>query len=249
MPEAWGQKRQSPYGGKRAPYGVASGASNYIDRLSWAYAYECQDVSGMNWPPAGDGVTLTALSSGTTGINTGAWSNLPARMQNQGFRVGISSYGNDNFDFSSSDFHYRGLLDIEAGSANGNRIWRYIVSGVRLAEIRLISDTNIQFTVRNDASGGIFTGSFSGGGAPTGALFIDWWVSGASMGLYVNGVNYSPSDHTGAVSFHNGADTLTLLGDTVVPSLSVFHGWQFDRTITLAAHRIDAEEAGLYTPP
>lgn len=239
VPIAWGGRTQA--------WGLAGGERNFIDRLVYDVAYEGQDVSGANWAPAGSGVTLVAQGTNpTTGVSTAGWSNLPDRLVNQAIQPGSAEFQNDLFDWENNDFHFRCLVDLNDAAANGERLIRYLVSGVRVAEIRLVSDVNISFTVRNDSDGGLFTGIASGGGFPLGPLLIDWVVSGVSMNIFVNGVDYGPADHPGPVNFTNGADTLTVMGPNVLAGSTVpFMGWRWGQTISLADHQDDVTEAGL----
>lgn len=241
---AW-QNQKVAWGGKRSPWGlVIGGASNAIDRLSYDVSYECQDVSGTNWPSADTGPTLTTASAATTGQSTSGWSGLPARMVDEGVDPGTEGYDTTTFDWSDSDFHMRLLVDPNSPTS-GSWFMRYVVSGTRLAEIRQIG-ANMTFTVRNDASGGIYTGTASG--IPTTAMLIDWVVSGASMSIFINGTDHSPADHTGAVSFHNGPDTIELMGlggGSPANGVYVFYGWRFGQTITLGDHQTDSTDLGL----
>ena len=221
---------------------------NIIDRYTWDTSYECQDVSGTNWAPADVGVTLTTTVTPTTGVSTAPLTNLPSRMVNQGVSPATDYWQNALFDWQADNFHFRAILDLDNTVVNGDRIFRYVVTGLQLAEIRIISDVNISFTVFNNANGGIFTGTFSGAGLPTGFLLIDWFVNGASMGLFVNGVDYSPADHPSPVPFQNGPDTITVAGFTLAEGTYVFMGWRWDQTISLSNHQADAEILGLFTP-
>lgn len=245
---------QGTYGHRRGPWRRNPSffdEPNIFDQFNWDIRYESPGATGLLWIPQDPAATVGNILDTTTvpAINqsTSPLIELPARLENEGMVAGADGYTGEG-DFTSSNFHYRGLFDLAAGAANGSRVWRYLVSGTRLAEVRLLSGVTAQFTVRNDASGGIFTGNASFPGE-TGFLLIDWIVSGASMEIFINGNDLSPANHTGAVDFSNGIDTLTLLSPTVGAAstlgVQVFHAWRFDGSISLAAHQEDATEIGL----
>lgn len=245
---------QGSYGNRRGPWRRNFSLSddlNIFDQFSWDIRYESPGATGLLWipedPAATTGNILDTTSVPSINQSTAPLIELPARLNNEGMVAGANGYTGEA-DFSASNFHYRGLFDLATGAANGSRIWRYLVSGTRFAEIRLLSGVTAQFTVRNDASGGIFTGNASFPGE-TGFLLIDWVVNGPAMEIFINGTDLSPANHTGAVAFSNGIDTFTLLNPTVgnasTLGVQVFHGWRFNQSVSLAVHQEDATEIGL----
>ena len=221
--------------------------TNVIDKFTWDASYECQDATTTTWPPAEDGgVTLTSTANATLGQSTQAWSNLPARFIDQAINPpATEGMGNALFDWQDSEFHMRAILDIGAATIS-DRIMRYIVSGVQLAEIRLTSTVAIVFNVRNDASGGNYFATAAGAGFPTNGLLIDWILSGDQMFIYINGTDYSPAANPGGpVDFANGPDQFDLMGlstGNVTEGVHVFYGWRWGQTISLAEHQADAAE-------
>lgn len=245
---------QGTYGHRRGPWRrtpLFSDEPNIFDQFRWDIRYESPGATGLLWipedPEPTTGNILDTPNVPSINQSTAPLIELPARLTNEGMVAGTTGYTGEG-DFPSSNFHYRGLFDLTPAASNGDRIWRYLVSGTRFAELRLLSAVTAQFTVRNDASGGIFTGNVSFPGE-TGFLLIDWVVSGATMEIYINGTDFSPADHTGAVAFANNIDTLTLLNPAVTTAselgIHVFHAWRFDQSISLPAHQEDATEIGL----
>lgn len=244
----WGQVRPSPWSRKARRSRQAGGPQNFIDRYSWDVSYEGQDASGGNWPPADSGVTLSGGAL-TTGQSTSVWSNLPGRMVDQAVSPNASqSLANALFDWQSNDFHFRVLLDLDATVTVNGRLFRYLVGGVRFAQIFVPSSlgTIWNFNVRNDADGGNYLVAVSG--VPTGPLIIDWNVVGAQMSIFINGVDRSPAAHTGPVNFQNGPDQMDVLGigaSFILQGDYVFMGWRWNQAISLADHQADATEAGV----
>lgn len=222
---------------------------NVIDRYVWSTSYECQDVSGTDWPATPSGVTMTG-GAPTTGQSTAAWTNLPARMVDQAIRPNASqSMANALFDWQDNSFHFRIIADLDAVTATNARVFRYLVGGVRFAQLFAISATAWTFNVRNDADGGNYLRSV--GGLPAGALLIDWNVSGDQMDIYANGVDRSPTAHTGTVNFQNGPDQMDVMGlgaTFILQGIYVFMGWRWGQRLSFADHQTDAEELGLFTP-
>lgn len=227
---------------------IQADPSNVIDRYVWDTSYECQDVSGTNWPATPAGVTLTTGNAPTTGQSTSAWTNLPSRMVDQAIRPNaVESMGNALFDWQNNNFHFRGIFDLDATVTTNARLFRYIVGGVRFAQIFANSATLWTFNVRNDASGGNYSRSVSA--LPTSAVLLDWVVDGAQMNIYVNGVDRSPTAHTGAVDFQNGPDQMDVMGlgaTFILQGVYVFFGWRWGHVISLSQHQEDATELGLF---
>lgn len=219
---------------------------NAVDDYRWDQAYECNDLNASVWPSATGGVTLNGFFGQLENLDTSGWPGLPLRFRNRGVSPGPSpgdvGYASGTFDWASSDFHMRLIMDLTS-PIDERWVMRYRVLATQFAEIRYsVGDFN--FNVRNDA-GGLFSRSVT---MPTTAMIVDWIVSGATMTVMVNGVEHTLSDHTGAVDFANGPDELTLMGlsaGDAVTATYVFVGWRWDRTLTLAEHAADAVALGL----
>lgn len=235
------------YGNRRGPWRRSvqneEGLANLFDRFLWDNSYEGRNATGLVWIPEDgtailDTTTVPSINQFTTGL-----SNLPSRFINRGMSPGTDHYTDPLFDWQQSNFHFRGVFDLNNASVSGDRVFRYEVGVAQYAEIILTSPTNIQFTVRNDIVGGTFTGSATG--IPTGFLLVDWWVNAEDMGVYVNGVDHSPAKALAAVDFANNEDTITVLGPTTENGVYVFLGWRYGHVLPLATHQADATDLGL----
>lgn len=238
------QNRPVAWGGHREPWGAysAPGGSNPIDRLVWDVSYEAPDAGSTTWTPAtgtGDAL-ITAPFLPTLGQSTAPLTGLPSRLEDQAILLnGGANWNISLFPWTNSSFHLRFLMNLSAAVANGDRLFRYVVTGVRLAEIRLVSRTQWIFTVRNGGSR-----DFTIATVPTGWVLVDWVVDGTTITVYINGVEHNAPAGP-EILFANNEDAMSFLGFNPLDGLFLFAGWRFGQTINLADHQADATLLGL----
>lgn len=233
-----------PYGCRRRAYGAPkSGVSDVISKYVWDILYRSDQVDGLNWPAAVGGPTLTTSTTPTTGRSTGSLTGLPAGLVDNAVSPGTDDWGSDSFNWVTTDSHYRLISAPSASVANGDRFFRYVVTGLQLCELRIVGETHWNFTAA--VSGTANTASIAS--FPTGWKLVDWVIrdDGQAMDIYINGTDYSPADFAAAADFANGLDTISFLGANTVEGDHLVQGWRFGQTLSLADHQADATLMGL----
>lgn len=241
----------------------ATGADIFA-AYTWSFAYSGPDCTASAWTDAeGDSArTLNLVGGGSAPTLNRSTSPLVvggigAARENKGVYRANATSGFTRGSFSWTDavnWHVRVLLKIGT-PVNGDRAFRFLVSGTHYLEMRWNSASAIQFAVRDDAEAALYNPAPTG--MPNGGAWalIDWnyLPTGGAGGnsltqVYVNGTDKAVASHSAVVAA-GGTGTMGLLGTDTGASCTdadfLFWGVRFGSTISLSEHQADVNAVGL----
>ena len=252
---SWFRKSGRPAFGAGGGGGSSPAIDNILDGYTWDVAYSCDSALLTSIPEAGGNTAYDLVSGGnnTLAQSTAAFvtdGGIGASREDLAFFGATAGNTNATWDWASDTWHMRLVVDT-TGASHNDTVFRYLVSATRFMELRYISSSGgiLQFTVRNDSSGGIYIFSAAGIGSTPMLYDVSFTPNGGGSGFaqasaYLNGTDLSVSEHSAAMTIQNGQDAMGVFsreGGTLPWDSApvIFLGWRWDQALSLAAHQAD----------